>query len=239
MNNTTRVKCSILSSYQKYSEVLFNERGNVVYLQVTPNEVQSFDDVTLNVSNTEGTITADWVLKDTEGTSVNEYTVILYKGTTKVGEYKTNVNTYTFTGLAEGDYYVVVYGVDAACNSGESSLGSATTSDGYASKSSSINARWNFSVGYNLENLTSDGANTVKRGSTYTATLTARTVYTLPTSITVTMNGDTLTENQDYTYSNGKITIPDVQGDLNISATAGCLVEGTKILLANGKTKKY
>lgn len=58
----------------------------------------------------------------------------------------------------------------------------------------------------------------------------------------VTQQQTTLTEN-DYTYntSNGVLTISNVTGNVTITAegiqNGACLVKGTKILLANGKTK--
>ena len=60
------------------------------------------------------------------------------------------------------------------------------------------------------------------------------------------MGGTALTRSEySYTRNNnerGIITIPNVTGDIVIRATGvssggGCLVEGTKILLANGKYK--
>ena len=57
-------------------------------------------------------------------------------------------------------------------------------------------------------------------------TLTPQDGYTLPDSVTVTMNGATLTDG--YTYENGVLTIDEVYGNTVITAKA-VLVENPHI----------
>lgn len=74
-----------------------------------------------------------------------------------------------------------------------------------------------YSVTYNLTGLTaSSQETTVNQGSSMSITLTPRDGYTLPDSVTVTMNGATLTDG--YTYENGVLTIDEVYGNTVITA---------------------
>lgn len=74
-----------------------------------------------------------------------------------------------------------------------------------------------YSVTFNGTNVTSNGASSTNENSTYTATLTAISGYSI-TSVTVTMGGTTLVENTGYTYSSGNLSIPNVSGDIQITA---------------------
>ncbi len=62
---------------------------------------------------------------------------------------------------------------------------------------------------------------TVRDGGTWTATIAPHTDHTLPESITVTMNGATLTAGVGYTYNSttGAISIPNITGAIKIAAT--------------------
>lgn len=213
----------------------------------TDTEPPILKNATLTLNNTKGSITADWSYSDTSGSTIESYTILLYnEDNTLVKEVTSTSNTYTFTDIEEGNYYFIVYGVDAAGNSGESYKDEATTDEGYATKSNTLNAKWTYTVTTNLTNLSFDGESTATLNESYTATLSTATSqafnqYYLPESIQITMNGETLTSGTDYTYSSqtGEITIVSVTGDIVItaSATSGCLAEGTKILLASGEWK--
>ncbi len=213
---------------------------------VEDNDPPTVGNAVLTQSSTEGSAVASWSRIDTGGTAITNYTVVLHtsNGGT-VGTYNTNsdATNYTFTGLSEDTaYYFVVYGEDAAGNSGASSANSATTSNGYATRSSNSTMDWRVTVTTNLSNMSSDGANTALRGENYTCRLSVSGNYNLPNTITVTMGGNRLTSGTGYTYSNstGNVTIYNVSGNINISGTASggiCLIEGTKVLLANGTYK--
>jgi hypothetical protein len=199
----------------------------------------------LAILDTSGSFTASWNRIDSGGTSITNYTLLLYNSSgTLVSTYNTNsdVTSHTYTSMSAATYYFVVYGTDAAGNTGSASASSATTANGYATKSASVAMKWVFSVTNSLTSMTSSGASTASLHQTYSATLKANTNYSLPTTITVTMGGTTLTSGSGYSYSSssGAVSIPSVTGDITISGTATrniCLVKGTKILLADGTYK--
>lgn len=75
----------------------------------------------------------------------------------------------------------------------------------------------NLSITNNLTHVATNNSATIAGyGTSYTATLTANSGYTLGT-VTVTMGGDDVTAT---VYSSGTITIPSVTGDIVIIATA-------------------
>ena len=200
--------------------------------------------VNFTMGDTEGTATATWSLIDYGLSGVDHYMINLYDdANTLINTYTgTDATSYSFTNLSEGVRYIVVYAIDDSGNSGSSYVSSATTGSGYASKSNNATLKWRYSVTNNLTNLSSNGNNYALYKQTYTATLSASGLLAgLPNSITVTMGGQTLTANTDYTYSqnNGQVRINNVTGDITITATASatCLIKGTKVLLANGKYK--
>lgn len=200
---------------------------------------------TLSIDDTNGTFIANWDRIDTGGTSVKNYTLMLYKDDVLLETVNTNsgLTSYTFTGMEEGNYYFIVYGEDEAGNTGLNDINNATTANGYATKSDSTQMKWIFNVTYSLSNLTHNGASTAELNKSYSVTLsTTSTNYQLPSSVTITMDGVILSVNDDYTYnsSTGLITINKVTSDVTIEATGNwniCLVKGTKIRLSDGTTK--
>jgi hypothetical protein len=207
--------------------------------------IPTVGNASLSIIDTNGSFTATWSRIDSGGTNITNYTLLLYNSSnTLVNTYNTNsdVTSYTYTGMSAGTYYFVVYGTDAAGNTGSSSASTATTANGYATKSASVAMKWVFNVSTSITSMTWSGTSTANLHQAYSGTLTASSFYTLPTTITVTMGGTTLTSGTDYTYSStsGSLSIASVTGDITISGTATrniCLVKGTKILLANGKYK--
>lgn len=208
-------------------------------------EIPEIGEISFTINNNEGQADLTWSRLDSGGTSITGYTILLYNSSddTLVNTYNTDndLTSYSLTGLDEGSYYVKIYGTDQAGNNGSDYVNSATTSSTYCRKSETVDLKWIFSVTNNLTNMTSSGATTANLGSTYTATLSPTGLYSLPTSITVSMNGVNLTSGTDYTYdsSSGALSIPNVNGDITVtgSATGVCLIEGTKISLADGSTK--
>ena len=197
-----------------------------------------------------GAMVATWQRDDIGGTSVTDYVLLLYNSSgslLRTDHTNSSVPSFTYNNIDDGTYYFVVYGIDAAGNTGADYASSATTSSGYATKSESVGMKWRYTVdSSNLSNLTFNGSSTVTLDSTYTATITASGWYSVPNSLTtVTMGGVALsTSNGGYTYtrssdSTATITIPNVNGNIVIagSASGGCLIEGTKVLLANGTYK--
>lgn len=207
-------------------------------------EIPEIGEISFTINNNEGQADLTWSRLDSGGTSITGYTILLYNSLddTLVNTYNTDndLTSYSMTGLSEGSYYVKIYGTDQAGNNGSDYVNSATTSSTYCRKSETVDLKWVFSVTNNLTNMTSSGANTANLGSTYTATLSVSGFYTLPSSITVSMNGVNLTSGTDYTYNSntGQLSIPNVNGDITVTGAATpCLIEGTKISLADGSTK--
>ena len=96
--------------------------------------------------------------------------------------------------------------------------GNAITSTSGKTGTLTLYAKWlvNYSVTY--VDITGSGnyTNTAVGGTTFTLTFT-----TPPSGVSVTMGGNTLTENVGYTYSNGVITIPNVSGNIVITGVSG------------------
>ena len=183
---------------------------------------------------------------DSGGSSVVNYYIILRNEDTGVETtYETGnaITNYTISNLSPGNYSVKVYGLDEAGNSGVNDCSNAISS-GYCAISNTTHLQWIFNVTTNLSRLTFDGNDTALIYSNYEGTLAVSGwgAYSLPDSITVTMNGNNLTSGTDYTYdsSSGRVVINKVTGDINITASAGssvCLIEGTKVRLSDGSYK--
>ena len=211
-------------------------------------EKPQIGEVSLVMNNTVGQADVKFTRLDSGGTSIVNYTILLYDATNDslVGTYNTNseLTEYTLTDLSEGSYYVKVYGTDEAGNSGSEDIENSSTSNIYCRQSATVAMKWIFSVDTSgLNNMKSNGASTANIGTTYTASLsTSSSNYSLPSSITVVMGGITLTTS-DYSYSSnsGDVSIPNVNGDISISGSAVysgiCLIKGTKVRLANGLVK--
>ena len=200
------------------------------------------------VGYTTGRIDATWERHDEGGTAVKDYGVLLYDSSdTFITEAHTNssLTSVSFTGVNPGTYYIKVYGVDDN-TSGLEDIGNADTTPGYATKSSSVAFKWTYTVNTSgLNNLTSSASTSVNIGSTYTTTIRAGSWPNneVPDNLTVTMEGtDSLSNGNGYDYtktstSQATLKIYNVTGNIRISGSASCLVEGTKILLANGEYK--
>ena len=220
----------------------------------TPQFIDNFPPVISNVQvevkNTNGQIDVTWGASD--DSNITGYTIIVYRNNTELTRYNTTNQIYSVTGLNQGNYYFKVFGTDEHGNTASATdISNSTTNSGYCSSSNVVEGIWTFTVTYNVTRLTTTNG-TVNRGQTYTGTINTYTqgnnTYYAPETLTsVTMGGNTLSTN-DYTYTRnnngvGTITIPNVTGNIVITATGTanggvCLLEGTPILLANGKTKK-
>jgi len=212
---------------------------------------------------TVGRIDASWKRDDEGGTPVQDYVVTLYDSS---GSSVTTVHTQSgatscsFTGIDDGDYYIVVYGIDAN-TSGASYVSTASQTSGYATMSATVEFDWRYDVdlsGMNYFTITQGDVDTVNAETAYTLRFSAPSGYRVPTDLTVSMGGRSLTRSTDYTYtpsgssSNATLQISKVTGNLIISGTPvsssssgsassggpSCLVAGTEITLANGTTKK-
>lgn len=205
---------------------------------------------------TVGSLRASWSGQDNQGGSgVLNYTVKLYNSSDTFVTSQTvgsAFNTATFTGLADGTYYVVVYGEDNYHNSGAAYESQANTSP-YASKSSSDPYQWRFTV--DVTGLNNLECNTTEAflNQNYTCTLTPKGSFMngdrVPNSMTSVYLGTTkLGTNSSaasyYTYTRNNdtqatVVIYNVTATPKLTATASnsCLVEGTKIKLYDGTYK--
>ena len=96
-----------------------------------------------------------------------------------------------------------------------------------------------YKVTYNLTNLTSSNTSTtMNKNSSLITNLTAKEGYVLPSSITVTMDGKSMT---NYTYSDGLLMImsANITGDLVITATAEEDPNNVATVTINGQTTSY
>lgn len=206
---------------------------------------------------TVGSLRASWSGQDNQGGSgVANYTVKLYNSSNTLAKSETvgsTFNTATFTDLADGTYYVVIYAEDNYHNSGASYESQADTSP-YAAKSSSNSYKWRFTVDTSGLSQLKCASTTAYLNQNYTCTMSA-TGSTMngdrvPDSMTsvylgTTQLGTNSSATSYYTYtknSNTKATlvIYNVTATPKLTATASsstCLVEGTKIKLYDGTYK--
>lgn len=217
-------------------------------INATDHEKPEIGNVSVKISENNpvvGETIVSWSRLDTGGSPITNYYIKLYNADTgEVKEFETgnSVTSYTVSNLSSGNYYARVYGEDEAGNIGSSDCDS---DNSYCPKSDTVYLQWVFNVSTNFDKIASNGASTANIYSTYEATIEVDTLilgYSLPSTITITMGGRTLTSGTDYTYdsSSGKIIVNRVTGDINITASAAnasCLVEGTKIKLADGSYK--
>lgn len=209
------------------------------YEDYTPPQIGA---VSLNIVNTVGTFTANWSRTDSGGAPVSQYIITLYDSDNNVITTQNvdgNTTSYSFTNQSEAAYHATVYGIDEADNSGDSSCPSATTSTTNCRLSNSTAMKWTFSVTYNITNGSASGVSTITRGNALSFTISASSGYSLPYSITVTKDGNSIS-NYTYSSSSGAGTVPSVDGDIVITGKGTiniCLVEGTKIALADGTYK--
>ena len=220
----------------------------------TDKEIPTVGNVNISIPE-ENTVVGEalisWDRIDTGGSSITNYYIVLYNsetGTSSTYETGSSLTSYKLTNLSAGNYYAKVYGIDEAGNVGKNYCDNATTDNGYCSLSNTVSLKWEYTITFNLTNLQHDNETTTTAtaiiNNSFNTTLQLNTSsqwYSLPNSITITMNENTLTSGTDYTYnsSSGEITIKKITGDVTISASAsgGCLIKGTKITLANGMKK--
>ena len=136
---------------------------------------------------------------------------------------------FTKTNLVEGDTYffkVKVYDIYGLT----------------AEQSSTANTyQWAYTATINITNGGPNGTTNISYGNEYSVRLTVNNGYYSINNMTVTMGGTRLTTSQ-YTFNqnNGDFSIPKITGNISITGTASqnfCLIEGTKVRLANNEEK--
>lgn len=218
-----------------------NAPGNV------DNDPPIISNVVLTQNVSQGSATLTW--NGSDPSNVSDYVITLYKNGVAQTPIHTNSDTenYSFTNLDEDTYYCVVYGVDTNGNYPNSNtISGASPQQGYACKSADTTLQWIYTVTFKQDQSVtySNNPSTANWGQAYTCNIRASNSdnYDQPTKeqITVTMGGQPYT-NFTYNANNGLVTIDPVTGNIAIEAKATakttCLVEGTKILLADNTYK--
>lgn len=229
---------------------------NIDVKDTTPPTVRN---VTATIGDEENTAQLSWDGED--DVNIANFTIYIYQKDTETNTYTKldkdvtvlgNERDATITDLAEGTYCFTIFATDDSGNTAtQDEITNATASAGTAVKTADVVLDWNFNVTINTTNNVTYtgnvGENVVKRGETYNATLTIADgmtdYYKIPENLEndITMGGTVIT---NFTYDNttGAISIPAVTGDIIINAEGIskfeiCLLEGTKILLADGSYK--
>ena len=247
--DTTTASLSVISTglpSVSLGNITLDVNKHEEYVDTTPPIISN---LVATQSNEVGVVNLSWSGTD-DYSGIKSYTILVCNNTgTVLRTIDAGTNTsYTIQDLSNGanasTYNFKVYGTDNEDNTASSSdINNASTTSGYCVATGNNSYQWVFSVTRNLSNISGSGENTANIGSTYTITLTANNNYSLPNTITVTMGGRTLAQGTGYTYnaSNGRVQITNVDGNITITATGNrngiCLIEGTKILMANGKYK--
>ena len=203
--------------------------------QPIPNDPPVINSFTEEQQDTSGSVKVSWNVTDDHGIDhyeIKTYQVVNNANTLVKTETVADTETeYTVTNITEGGtYYFELTAVDL----GDLTATLATTAKEY---------KWNLTVTINITNGGPNGKANTTYGSAFTTTLTVNQGYNNINNLTVTMGGNTLTAGTDYTFTanSGAFSITRLTGDVSITgaATGGgvCLVEGTKVKLANGKEK--
>ena len=209
--------------------------------------------VSVTQSSTNGEVTLSWT--GTDENSIDYYSVLIYEvaGTTETYKRKVDTNgdetNITITGLEEKTYVFKVYGTDEIPNTAsEDQIAKATTSSGVCVKTTSKTFKWiyNLTIDNSLTsaNYTAANATTPSYMQTFSTTLrgtgwNGSNSHPNEDRLSISMGGSTLSSSKySYNESTGLLQIPNVTGDITIGYnSATCLIEGTKIRLANGKYK--
>lgn len=216
-------------------------------INATDHEKPEIGNISIMISENNpinGEAIISWNRLDTGGSPIiNYYIELVNADSGEVKKYETgsSITSYTASGLSAGNYYARVYGEDEAGNIGSDDC---SAGNSYCPSSDKVYLKWVFNVTYDLDGLEYSGAGTANIYQQYTTTLSLSRWSTkaLPDTVNITMGGKSLVSGTDYTYdsSSGDIIINKVISDINIEASAkntSCLVEGTKIKLANGNYK--
>ncbi len=227
----------------------------------------TFSKTKYNTGSNTLTVYASWNGSDAENSEIDGYYVKLYDANDNSlqGTFPTNsdLNNFSFdlssdfltnnsANINSHQYYIKVYGKDAIGNNGSGYCNETTST--YCAKSSNISLKYAFTVTTSGTNTTFGNNKTAYFGNDYTIQLgPSSSSYELPDTITVKRTGTSanLTSGTHYTYTknnNGsgtvKILASQVTNNLSITANSTsssgggtCLIEGTKIRLANGKVK--
>ncbi len=230
---TAGITISYETTYTNVGEVNITVDRDPSYVD---SQAPTISGVTITPNNAvDGEATLTW--SGTDNVGIASYGI--YKCTTTCDSMISVsglATSYTFTGLSDDTYHFIVVGFDDEGNTAtQAQINSANTDPGPASSTGDVSLSWSYTVIYNISNggMTNTSGNTVRAGGTWQGTITANTGYRRPSSkdaISVVMGGQSYT---DFTYdtSNYRITITGASGNITISATLECLIEGTMIAI--------
>ena len=198
---------------------------------IIDNEPPTVSNVIATFQPTQGSVLVTYNGSDNVG--IKNYIIETYNSNNiliSTNQTEADETSYTVTGLSDGTYYFKVTATDF------SNL-TATA------QSTSSQYRWTMRITNSLTNASSNGASTVTYGAAYDATISGTGNYNSPASLTITdADNNELVAGTDYTYdsSNGSLHIKSVTSDLKITGSGrsnGCLIKGTKVLLADNTYK--
>ena len=178
--------------------------------------------------STKGSVLVTYNASD--NVAIDTFVLEVYKDNTKINtiELGPDISSYTVTNLEDGNYYFKIIVEDT----------SGLTAEASSQQKEYI---WTMNVTINITQGGPNGNYTVDYGQSFTTTIRANNGRSLPSSLTITMGGQTLANNSySYNTNSGNLRVPNVTGDLNITgATSGnvCLIKGTKVLLADNTYK--
>ena len=206
----------------------------------------------------EGQAKATWTGSDFSG--ISKYFVHVYTPSGRK-DFETTAQEMTFTDLGTGtdthNIKVVVCGQDNSIKQNQASPEDLTaalnTTQPQSAPCSKMDGsfKWNYKITGSIGNGSYNGTTSVNTDSNtgFSGTISANSGYNKPGSVVVTMGGATQTPGTDYTYDGTTVKMTKkVTGDISITGScdlipedsddSGCLVEGTEVLLKDGKTKK-
>ena len=247
----------------KDEEIIYEGRPEV--------ENVTFEAVKYDQDTSSLITTATWSRKDTDGLSMTNWYINLYSeatdslittftidGDENIANYQLSIpssvlTSESFTNVIDsgGNFYIKVYGIDTAGNSGESYCSDTTD---YCVASDAISLKYQFTLTYSgsatLTNTESNAA-IVYLNNSFDTVITSNTNYTL-SGVSITKGtGETpisLESNIDYIYAlqEGSSNIADltilenvINDDITITVNTNysgwsCLVKGTKIKVYGG-----
>lgn len=232
-------------------EITFQVDPSTDITDEVPPEITDVQAVMKSVASdgSKATIGLSWELTDTTGmpqSDVKKYYVYVCKSATNctlANSNGYNINNVDIDITTEGNYFFKVYGIDELNHNGYDDS-NCQTDNNYCKFSTTTNYKWKYTVTLNKTNLNVSGATTAYAMNDYSCTYSqSDNNYVLPDSITVKVGNTTLSSPDDYSYdsSTGKVVIKGdkITDNVTVSATGTyqCLIEGSKVRLANGIIK--
>lgn len=237
-----------------FEAISFDSTNNKLNVKATWEHLPDISDKSSSIKNYY------ILLYDQNASTTNPVTTITVPGDAIISNYTFQLDSSNYlneTNMVNNNhnYFIRVYGIDEAGNTGANDCNDTTD---YCVKSASTSLKYKFTM-----TITSDSSRVKFASNSSTTTniylnesytgeleVTANS-YKLDSTVTLTMNGTEMTKGADADYifglnsgetKIGTLTIyaNKIKNDINIAASSSystCLVEGTKIRLADGSTK--